>query len=153
MEDLAPPLESALHDKIRHAGLRLTMSRRAICAVLAQHGEEFLTIPEIIAAVEASSGRIDPSTAYRALDDFSRIGLVHHVHFGSQPGRWHLTLDHDHQHLVCEMCGTTTLVPMAEVKPLFDSLERTYGFRSSLHHFAILGYCKDCDPPAGHPHD
>jgi Fe2+ or Zn2+ uptake regulation protein len=145
-------LETAIHEKIRSAGLRLTMPRRAICSVLSAHEEEFLTTSEILSAVEAAGSAIDPSTVYRTLDDFAEIGLVHHVHLGSQPGQWHLTVDHDHQHLVCEICGKTTLVPTSEVQPLFEQLRTAYGFHASLHHFAILGHCDDCEPSIGHPH-
>ncbi len=145
-------LETAIHEKIRSSGLRLTMPRRAICSVLSAHEEEFLTTSEILSAVEMNGLAIDPSTVYRTLDDFAEIGLVHHIHLGSQPGQWHLTVDHDHQHLVCESCGRTTLVPTIEIEPLFEVLRRSYGFHASLHHFAILGTCADCEPSDGHPH-
>ena len=147
-------LETLLHEKIRRAGLRLTLPRRAICAVLARHEEGFLTVQEILSeVVEGAAGPIDPSTGHRTLNELARIGLVHHVHFGSQPGRWHLTLDHDHQHLACETCGALTLVPTALLQSTFDRLKDDYGFYVSLHHFAILGQCESCRETAGHGHD
>ncbi|MDK1011457.1 MAG: Fur family transcriptional regulator [Actinomycetota bacterium] len=152
MDEHGTSVEDALHGAIREAGLRLTLPRRAICRFLAKNGERFLTVSEIIDGVEKSAGRIDSSTVYRTLDEFARIGLVHHVHFGNQPGRWHLTIDHDHQHLVCEVCEKTTLVPLAEVAPMFDHFRDAYGFHTNLHHFAILGHCKDCQPHSGNSH-
>jgi Fe2+ or Zn2+ uptake regulation protein len=147
-------IETLLHERIRRAGLRLTLPRRAICAVLARHGEGFLTVQEILSgAVEEAAGPIDPSTGHRTLNELARIGLVHHVHFGSQPGRWHLTIDHDHQHLACETCGALTLVPTSMLQPTFDRLRDEYGFYVSLHHFAILGQCQNCRATASHGHD
>ena len=147
-------LETLLHERIRFAGLRLTLPRRAICAVLARHGEGFLTVQEILAGVaEGAAGPIDPSTGHRTLNELARIGLVHHVHFGSQPARWHLTVDHYHQHLACETCGALTLVPTTLLQPTFDRLKDDYGFYVSLHHFAILGQCESCRETAGHGHD
>ena len=146
-------LEEAIHEKIRAAGLRLTMPRRAICGVLAANEEGFLTTQQILTMVEDQGVPIDPSTAYRTLDDLAEIGLVHHVHLGSQPGRWHLTVDNEHQHLVCEACGKTILVPTAVIQPMFDVLRDSYGFRTRYHHFAILGHCESCAATVDHHHD
>jgi Fur family ferric uptake transcriptional regulator len=144
-------IEDTLHKRIREAGLRLTLPRRAICKVLAANGESFLTAAEILAEATAEVGQIDSSTTYRALDDFARIGLVHHLHFGNQPDKWHLTLDHDHQHLVCETCGEPTLVPSSDITDFFDVLKHRFGFTVNAHHFAILGQCESCSAAAAHP--
>ena len=144
-------IEETLHKRIRAAGLRLTLPRRAICKVLAANDENFLTAAEILASAIAEVGQIDPSTAYRALDHFAEIGLVHHVNLGSQPSKWHLTLDHDHQHLVCETCGKTTLVPSSEVTAFFALLKDRFGFTVNADHFAILGQCESCSTAAPHP--
>ena len=68
---------------------------------------------------------VNVETVYRTLDEFARIGLVHHVHHGNQPGQWHLTMNHDHLHLVCERCGDTRLVPTEEVVELVKGKRRT----------------------------
>lgn len=146
-------VEEEMHARIREAGLRLTMPRRAICAVLAANGEEFVSSSEVLAAVERDTGPIDPSTVYRTLDEFARIGLVHHVHHGNQPGQWHLTVNHDHLHLVCEECGKTELVPTERVQSMLDLFEETYRFRAYLHHFAVLGRCETCHDAKGHRHE
>lgn len=146
-------VEEEMHARIRAAGLRLTMPRRAICSVVAGHGEEFFSTSDVLEAVERDAGPVDPSTVYRTLDEFSRIGLVHHVHHGNQPGQWHLTVNHDHLHLVCERCGETKLVPTEEVQPMLDLFEAKYRFRAYLHHFAILGRCESCHSEENHPHE
>ena len=146
-------VEEAMHARIRGAGLRLTMPRRAICAVLAANGEEFVSSGDVLTAVERDTGPIDPSTVYRTLDEFARIGLVHHVHHGNQPGQWHLTVNHDHLHLVCEECGQTQMVPTEAVQPMLDLFEEQYRFRAYLHHFAVLGRCESCRSEKEHPHD
>lgn len=146
-------VEEAMHARIRDAGLRLTMPRRAICAVLAANGEAFVSSGDVLAAVERDTGPIDPSTVYRTLDEFARIGLVHHVHHGNQPGQWHLTVDHDHLHLVCEECGRTQLVPTEEVQTMLDLFEQHYQFHSYVHHFAVLGRCEWCHSEREHTHE
>ncbi len=146
-------VEEEMHTRIREAGLRLTMPRRAICAVLAANGEAFVSSGDVLAAVERDTGPIDPSTVYRTLDEFARIGLVHHVHHGNQPGQWHLTVNHDHLHLVCEQCGRTQMVPTEEVQSMLDLFEEKYRFRAYLHHFAVLGRCEACRTNERHRHE
>jgi Fe2+ or Zn2+ uptake regulation protein len=141
-----------LLEAMRRAGLRLTLARRAICRVLGDSKEDFLTAATILERVTRIAGVIDPSTVYRTLDDLARLGYLHHVHLGSLPGAWHVTVDHNHQHLVCEGCGRTITVPLAELAPGFDVIKDRYRFRPNAHHFAILGYCENCSPPADHPH-
>ena len=151
--DRVRALEEAIHTKVRAAGLRLTLPRRAICHELARHGEEFVTAQEILTGVaENGGGPIDPSTGYRTLDEFARIGLVHHVHFGNQPGRWHLTVEHDHLHLVCESCQTMTMVPIDQMQATLDLLRDEHRFHVNVHHFAILGQCDNCRRSVGHDH-
>jgi Fe2+ or Zn2+ uptake regulation protein len=147
-------LATTIHDRMRRAGLRLTLPRRAICAVLARNSEEFLTGSDLQTAVETEAGGpVDASTIYRTLNELAHLGIVHHVNFGTGPGRWHLTVEHDHHHLACETCGAMTRVPVSELQPTFDYLRETYGFYVSRDHFAILGQCENCQRTAGHSHD
>ena len=139
------PAESLLTNRIREAGLRLTLPRRAICRILANSEEEFLTASMVLKDVIENMGQIDASTVYRTLDELARIGLVHHVHLGpGQPGKWHLTTDHDHQHLVCENCGKTIDVPETDLAPMYELLRTRYGFHSHGHHMALFGFCDEC---------
>lgn len=145
--------EDLLTERIRRAGLRLTLPRRAICRVLAASQGEFLSAATVAERVADQAGQVDASTVYRTLDELGRIGLVHHIQLGNgQPGMWHVTIRHDHEHLLCERCGTTIEVPRAEFAVLYDTLRAKYGFQASDHHFAYLGVCEECDPLPGHPH-
>ncbi len=145
--------EDLLIERIREAGLRLTLPRRAVVRALAKSDEPFISARMIIDHILEGAGRIEASTVYRILDDLARIGLVHHIPLRiGQSGRWHITLNHDHEHLVCEICGKTIEIPHTEFAPFYELLRRKYGFQTNPHHFAFLGYCDDCDPQNGHPH-
>lgn len=125
------------------------MPRRAISRVLAGSDHEFLNAAMILEQVTNRFGQMDASTVYRTLDELERLGLVHHVHLGSgQPGTWHLTVDRDHQHLVCENCQKTIEVPAVELEPTYQVLTERYGFKPNTHHFTILGFCQDCSDSA-----
>ncbi len=155
MSDNAPLTEDLLIERIREAGLRLTLPRRAVVRALVASDQPFISARMIIDHVLESAGRIEASTVYRILDDLARVGLVHHIPLrNGQSGRWHITLNHDHEHLVCEICGKTIEIPHAEFAPFCELLLRKYGFQTNPHHFAFLGFCDDCDPEYGHhrPH-
>jgi Fur family ferric uptake transcriptional regulator len=139
--------EQQLTEAIRSGGLRLTLPRRAICRILANSDEEFLTASAILEGVAATAGQIDASTVYRTLDELVRLGYLHHVFVGNQPGTWHVASDHDHQHLVCEACGRTTTIPLGELASTFDLIRTKYRFRPNAQRYAIPGYCDDCEPP------
>ncbi len=145
--------EELLIQAIQRAGLRLTLPRRSICRVLADSDEAFLSASMIVDRVSESAGQVDASTVYRTLDELARIGLVHLINLGSgQPSMWHLTIDHSHEHLVCEGCGITIEIPESDFAPLYDLLREKYGFRPVPHHFAYLGYCRECPDRIDHPH-
>lgn len=145
--------EDLLITRMREAGLRLTLPRRAVVRAMVASEETFISARMIIDHVKQSAGRIEASTVYRVLEDLSRVGLVHHTPLGNgKSGMWHITLDHDHEHLVCELCGNTIEIPDTEFAPFYESLRRRYGFQINLHHFAFLGSCSDCGPQTDHPH-
>lgn len=153
MSNVLALTEELLIKKMRSAGLRLTLPRRAVIRALIQTEEPFISARNIIDKVQESTGRIEASTVYRILEDLSRIGLVHHVPFrNGRSGKWHVTLSHDHEHLVCEYCAKTITIPDVEVAPLFELFRRKYGFHTSPHHFAFVGFCEDCGPQNDHPH-
>ena len=144
--------EEILIDKLREAGLRVTLPRRAICRVLAESEKEFLNANTVLERVKATAGEIDSSTVYRTLDDLQEIGLVHQVQLGHVPGLWHLTVNHDHQHLVCENCGQTIAVPASVMEPTYKLLRKDYSFQPNSHNLAILGFCENCSAEAAESH-
>lgn len=148
----ADTTERRLHAAIRAAGLRLTLPRRAICRILAENNEAFLSATEIIELVAARTGAVDGSTVYRTLNELARLGYVHYLPIGNQAWAWHPTVDGvHHYHLICEACGRTHTVPLAELAPAFDRIHAKYGFDPSANHFAILGLCDGCEEPRARP--
>ncbi len=142
--------QELLTERIKAAGLRLTLTRRVICGVLASSDGTLLSASMIAERVSEAAGQVDASTVYRTLDELARIGIVHLIRLGvGQPSMWHVTLDHGHKHLVCEGCRTTIEVPESDFLPLYDLLRDKYGFQPGTHHFAYLGYCRDCVPSDG----
>ncbi len=128
--------------------MRITAARRAICRVLADSHEEHLTANDLHAqAVEEAGQDIDQSTVYRTLDVFEKLGWLHHVHLGHGPGIVHFSDEADHHHLVCEQCGRSVDVPLAELDEVFAGIAQQYGFAPTSVHFALVGTCERCARP------
>jgi Fur family ferric uptake transcriptional regulator len=128
---------------LRRAGMRVTAPRRAICAVLADPAHGHLPAGEVRSLAQAVLGRpIDLSTVYRTIDALQEAGAVHHVHLGPGASVVHLTADEHHHHLVCEVCGRTVDLPLAELGPLGELLDR-HGYVPNAVHFAIVSRCRE----------
>jgi len=139
-----------LVDDLRRAGLRVTAARRAVCRALARHHDEHLTVAELHRLAEQeSAGRIDLSTIYRTVEALETAGRLHHVHLGHGPSVLHLSAHSEHHHLVCEVCGRTTDLPVAELDELSARLAERYGFVVDGLHFALIGRCLSHGGTAG----
>ena len=135
----------SLIDALRGRSLRITKARRAICDVLATSHEEHMSASDILDRVRERAGvGIDQSTVYRTLDVLEELGYLHHVHLGHGAGVYHISEEVDHQHLVCERCGTSVEIPLEELAPVLATVTSRYGFVAEGVHFALVGVCGDC---------
>lgn len=131
---------------LRAEGLRVTAARRAICQVIADEHDEHLTAAGVHEkAQKIAKQDINPSTVYRTLEVFERLGVAHHVHLGHGAGVIHLSESDPHHHLTCDRCGSTIDVPSEALEGFFTELRASYGFTVNPSHFALGGYCRDCE--------
>jgi Fur family ferric uptake transcriptional regulator len=134
-----------LINALRERSLRITRARSAICEVLATSPEEHLSAADILDRAREKAGvKINPSTVYRTLDVLEEFGHLHHVHLGHGAGVYHLSKESDHQHLVCERCGTSVEIPLEELAPALSKVTARYGFVAEGVHFALVGTCRSC---------
>ncbi len=130
---------------LRREGLRITQARQAICGVLAKSHAEHLSAADILAGSRAASRtNLNESTVYRTLDVLEDLGYLRHVHLGHGPGVYHFVDEAPHHHLVCDDCGRSIDVPLADVQPLLRGLAERHGFIAESLHFALSGRCRDC---------
>ena len=131
-----------LLDQVRQEGGRMTKARRALLRSLVD-ANGHLTADDLAAMVQVRHPDVHRSTIYRSLDALEHLGLVDHVHLGHGRAVYHLS-DDDHQHLVCDNCGSVAEVPESLFVPLGRALLREYGFSVRSKHFAVLGRCSKC---------
>jgi Fur family ferric uptake transcriptional regulator len=143
------PVDASAGDLIqglRDAGMRITASRREVCAVLADAPGAHLAAAEIVARVAEP---VDTSTVYRTLEALEGIGLVTHTHMGHGPGVYHVAPTPTHHHLVCESCGVAVDIPARSLREAVATVTEPHGFVADATHFAIVGRCRSC--AAGDP--
>lgn len=119
---------------------RNTSQRGAILHVLAKAGCH-LTAEEVFRRTRRARPRIGLATVYRALELFTRAGLLEPAHFADGRVRFGLSAKH-HDHALCLSCG--------EWEPLADCVvprppgRTPPGFRVTGHQLEVFGYCAAC---------
>jgi Fur family ferric uptake transcriptional regulator len=125
-------------EQIRARGERITTPRRAVIELLAAT-DEHLTVDDIASRLHPAHPSIAPSTVYRTLEALQEWGMVEKIHRGQGATFFHLA--QAHQHLVCEVCGAVSDIPVFELADLTRRLLDEYGFDLHPRRFALLGEC------------
>lgn len=129
------------------SGGRVTSARRAVVEVLLEVGGH-ISAQELADKVHERDPSIHLATIYRTLDVLERQGILSHVHLGHSGAVFHLAED-SHYHLYCSECGGVESVPEELFLDSLAEIERRYGFRPTLSHFAIIGVCARCAGRSG----
>ena len=140
-DDRARRLDQIL-GRIRAAGERVTVARRAVVSALLE-ADGHATAEALQVRVQAGHPEVHMATIYRNLEALERLGVVEHTHLGHGPAVYHLA-DERHQHLVCEACGYVVEVPAELLRSVERTVRSTYGFVMRPGHFAVVGRCASC---------
>jgi Fur family transcriptional regulator, ferric uptake regulator len=130
-------------DRLRREGGRVTTGRRAIVEALFSGGDHHVTADDVAAVVQADHPDVHLSTVYRTLDALEEIGVVGRVALGGGGAVYHL-VDHAHQHLVCERCGSVTEIPVGALDRTVADIRRRHGFAVDVTRLVLPGVCRAC---------
>jgi Fur family ferric uptake transcriptional regulator len=139
---LKKPREGAVH-ALRRLGLRLTPQRLLILRAM-EGRDAHLSAEDIFSQVRDRYPRMHISTVYRTLELLQSLGMVTETDLGEGRKQYHWAERGQHHHLVCSRCGQILELEPAYLRPLERAIKNHYGFRPSLHHFAIFGLCSRC---------
>jgi Fur family transcriptional regulator, stress-responsive regulator len=134
---------SALLERLRGRGWRMTSQRRVVAQVL--DGEHVhLTADEVHARAAERLPEISRATVYKTLGELVSLGEVMEVSTDGRAKRYDPNAHHPHQHLVCSDCGTIRDVHPTG-NPLADlpAAER-FGFTVSEVEVTYRGRCPAC---------
>jgi Fur family transcriptional regulator, ferric uptake regulator len=132
-------------EAMRERGLRLSTARRLVLEAL------FAADGPVSAQQLSRELAIDPTSVYRNLELFERLGVVRHVHLAHGAGLYDLAGRQQFEYLYCERCATVTAVAVGGLDPVRDLIKTQFGFDARFAHFAIVGTCQQCaaQPSAG----
>ena len=108
-----PATEDARAGRLRAAGLRVTLPRLAVLAVLddAAAADAHLSAASIARRVRERAGSISTQGVYDCLDVLVEGGLLRRIEPAGQPALFEARVHDNHHHLVCRSCARVTDVP------------------------------------------
>ncbi|NLY74988.1 MAG: transcriptional repressor [Firmicutes bacterium] len=127
-----------LHD----AGLKHTPGREALLNVLMRSAHP-MTQEEI--SRELAGSGMNRVTIYRALDSFTKAGIVHRVENGDRVWKFAFcgcgSHGHCHPHFTCRNCGKVECLPGIELP---DIPKPKAGYIIEERQFYLRGLCARC---------
>ena len=148
-EPAAAQTASTLRSRLHASGLRMTPQRLLVLEAVIRLGHA--TPEDVCAEVARVDPGMSPSTVYRTLEVFERLGVIRHAHLGSGAATYHPGDETAHLHLVCESCGRVTEADVTLADELAGRLSAVHGFIPDVEHMAISGTCGDCAAAAAPP--
>lgn len=129
-----------ISDLLRSHGFKVTPARSALLEILMTKCAP-LTVEDIAAKMPDG---INPTTIYRALDQFVEAGLVHQTHF--RDGKtYYEHQDHHHHHIVCTSCGTKEQISLCVESSVARVIKESKKFNQvNDHMLEFFGVCQDC---------
>lgn len=131
-----------LAERLHQRGLRVTPQRQLVLEAIDRLGHA--TPDAVCAEVQRVASGVNPSTIYRTLELFEKLGLVRHAHFGAGSPTYHSASAAAHLHLVCDGCGAVDEAAIDVAQELVGRLRSSHGFTPDVEHMAISGRCAAC---------
>ena len=130
---------------LREQGLPVTLQREAVAEVVFS-SDEHLSVDDIERELRERGERIGKATVYRTLDLLVRSGLVaeHDFNEGFKRYEHRLSRQPEHEHLICQECGSVTEFKSDEVRRIQDHVSSLHGFLPTRHKLEIYGLCAAC---------
>jgi Fur family transcriptional regulator, peroxide stress response regulator len=132
----------AYHRVCREQGLRSTVQKRAILEAVLDL-DNHPTADQVHEAVTRENPDISRTTVYRALESFSRFGLITKACHPGSATRYDRNVD-IHHHLICLNCDAVIDISDAGLDRL--TVPDTSGFDFDVHDFRVQlrGICGRC---------
>ena len=121
---------------LREAGLRVTQQRTAILTVLVA-ADDHPTADEVLAKARALDDTVSFATVYRTLAVLESAGLIRKLSFENAPGRYEMTPQSDHDHLVDIETGELIEMPSDEIAKLWRKIAEDLGYEIVSQHTVL----------------
>lgn len=133
-------LEQAVLERLQAQGLRITVPRRRLVALLAQTAEPLV----FDTLLERLGESFDKVTLYRNLSAFEALDVIQCIRDGDGKIRYELVHPHHHHHhVVCRACGDMECLPDCDVDNFVRQAE-ALGYLVKEHRVEVYGLCPNC---------
>lgn len=129
---------------LKKAGLKATLPRLKILAILEDHRDRHMSAEDVYKALLDAGEEVGLATVYRVLTQFESAELVNRHHFEGGNSVFELNEGEHHDHIMCVKCGRVEeFIDEVIEKRQHDIAERA-GFDMTNHSLYIYGICPDC---------
>ncbi|MBF0255139.1 MAG: ferric iron uptake transcriptional regulator [Gammaproteobacteria bacterium] len=134
-------------EQIKNAGLKVTMPRMKILALLEEHSDDHFSAEDVYKTLLANDDEIGLATIYRVLTQFEEAGLVTRHHFEGQQSIFELNRGDHHDHILCLDCGQVEEFEDETIEKRQHLVAKTKGFDLVRHALTLYGHCQRTDCP------
>jgi Fur family ferric uptake transcriptional regulator len=127
---------------LRRAGLKATLPRLNILAVLERESESHLSAEDVYRALMETGDDVGLATVYRVLTQFEAAGLVIRHNFAEGRAVFELDSGDHHDHIVCVDCGAVTEFVDATIERRQHKIADDHDFDIADHSMVIYGHCR-----------
>jgi Fur family ferric uptake transcriptional regulator len=130
--------------RLRDAGHKLTEARLTVLRALEASGGH-MTSAEVLDQVSALAPNIGRASVFRALDLFTRLGIIRPTYVDSSATPTYVLLpDGHHHHIICTNCNRVIEFEDCHLTALADELEARLHVRLTGHLLEFYGLCDRC---------
>lgn len=136
------PTETALSNKLKDAGYKLTPARLAVIDVL-ESNSEHLNHHQIWLEGQKLYSKLSQATVYRTMELLVELGFMRPLYLNDPTQRF-ISAEGGHHHLICTDCDTTIEFDQCNAGHLLKELSTQYNFQIHSHLLEFRGVCEDC---------
>lgn len=128
---------------LRKVGLKATLPRLKILAVLESNNERHMSAEDVYRALMESGDDVGLATVYRVLTQFEAAGLVIRHNFAEGHAVFELDSGDHHDHIVCADCGTVVEFVDTTIERRQHRIADEHGFDIADRSLVIYGHCRN----------
>ena len=131
-------------DGLRKAGLKSTVPRLKILAVLESSDVRHMSAEDLYRKLLDANEDIGLATVYRVLTQFEQAGLVVRHNFDAGRAVYELNDESPHEHLICTECKAVIEFEDQELVEHLREVTRQERFDLQSHSLYLYGVCSEC---------
>ena len=134
---------SEQNEELKRAGLKITLPRVKILAILQSDGNQHVSAEDIYKILLEQEEEIGLATVYRVLNQFDDAGIVTRHHFEGGKSVFELSHKKHHDHLVCLKCGKVVEFEDDTIERRQEEIATENGIKLTNHSLYLYGECED----------